>query len=226
MAPHQSTGQARDPCNPTPAPSTPVPTLQYPDEMATDEHTKMQFMEFLEVVGLVAEVRATNREKMSGTVRKRTVRDEEGEVASGGGGGGDEAAAAGAGSGPGGGGDGGTPAGDPVGASSPAPPPGPPKVTVVTGTLPRSPVGAGGASPMMGGSLASPFAMGMGVSAGEYVHHGTFLMELAVVLDLVCSTVDADRSAKTMGAAVAVSDLLKQGSNRRFKGGGAAAADG
>ena len=189
--------------------------------MATDEHTKMQFMEFLEVLGLIAEVRTTSRLRMAGGPRKpakATMEEEEEE---------EEEEVAVAAAPEAGAGSGGPP--PPVDTASPgvgvgvtgaipSSPGGPSSaLRVVLGMPPRSPMG----SPM--GGLSSPFAMGAGMSAGEYVDHGAFLAELAVVLSVVCSTVDPDRNAKGLGVAgAAMGELIKQGSNRKFKGGGAA----
>ena len=50
------------------------PTLQVPDEMATDAHTKMEFVEFLEALGMISEIRVSNQHKLDGTRKSRKQR--------------------------------------------------------------------------------------------------------------------------------------------------------
>jgi hypothetical protein len=214
------------------------PLLQSPDEMVSDDHTKMQFVEFLEALGGIAEVRAANLERLMGTRLRRRDRthdkfegdggttdddldfpDDECEVEEGGDVAAGTASAADA-----------APAADavPVAAGSGS----------ETGAV--DPAASALSEPPAGASAAAGSGAGAGAGAGStpappphpvashYVSHDRFLIALGEVLDLICSVVDPDRDVRAQGAAsAAVSDLLliKQNSLRKFKGGGAAVSE-
>jgi hypothetical protein len=163
--------------------------------MATDSHTKMDFVEFLEALGMITEIRVGNQHKLAGTRRTRKQRA--------------------------------TSAGDDVeveddgaGAGSSA---------LTEAEQFPVPAGAGSGVALAAGGMSPTSAAGPGTVGSEsahYVSHDEFVHELTtVVLNRVCAVVDPDREAKAIGAAGGVLEVIRQSSNRKFKGGGATTAD-
>ena len=150
------------------------------DEMATDSHTKMDFVEFLEALGMITEIRVGNQHKLAGTRRTRKQRA--------------------------------TSAGDDVeveddgaGAGSSA---------LTEAEQFPVPAGAGSGVALAAGGMSPTSAAGPGTVGSEsahYVSHDEFVHELTtVVLNRVCAV---------------VLEVIRQSSNRKFKGGGATTAD-